>query len=390
MPRTRVSLLVAVLALALSAAPAWAGSITSITAGNSPGEVSFAQPTNDADSRDWTIITDLENHIRSVPCGSTIRGAIHSMSGVGETIKNLLVEKKNCGSDVKIVHNGEVPRSATSQALADGLGPTRFKWCDHGVGGAWGWGCVSTHSSGRMHSKFFLFSRDGGRSCVSWIGSPNLTVSTGTSTSNNAVAVFDNCELHDRLRDKIWTPMWGQFAPPNNDFYNPGAQQGFFSAPTAAASVHASPEQDTDLVLSRLASMTSGPGCTVGVSEAMWTEHRQAIADRLAQLKSGPGGCTINVIVGKMDNGGANIHFFVYAALTNANIKVRYGKVHDKYILMHSAGRPYTVITGSHNLSLPALKHNDELLLDITSSPSLYNAFLGHWAVTWGNATALN
>jgi phosphatidylserine/phosphatidylglycerophosphate/cardiolipin synthase-like enzyme len=155
--------------------------------------------------------------------------------------------------------------------------------------------------------------------------------------------------------------------------------------------VHASPENSgTDLVLARLSGMSSGSGCAVGVSQAMWTArgyandtsvNGEAVAKRLAALKAG--GCAIGVIVGNKDGTTtANIDSGPRAILTNAGIPIEHGKVHDKYFFMNGGGKPPTVVTGSHNFSLPAWKHNDEVLVELSNSQSTYDAYYNHWWTT--------
>lgn len=395
--RTAGAVLSLGIALAVMAGPAAAGPTVQVTVGTTPGYAIFAQPgTGTIGSNDTAILTHLYNLVNGTPCPAAgqspaiIRFAINSI-GNGDLptqIKNKLDEKQNCGVDVRVIVNGSAKDSDAAIALRSALGTAAFEWCDHDdPNNAKGGGCVSTHQSSAMHTKLLLISNTSGSSCVVWFGSANLTNATGGETFNNGVTLYNNCTLHSLFRDKIWQPMWEEWTVANNDFYVPTGQ-GYLSS--SNVTVHASPETSgTDLVLARLSGMTSGNGCTVGVSQAMWTTRGyanttgtdgEAVAKRLAALKSG--GCNIGVIVGDRDDGTANIDSGPRSILTNAQIPIEHGKVHDKYFFMNGGGKPPTVVTGSHNFSLPAWKHNDEVLVELSNSLSTYNAYYNHWFTT--------
>ena len=52
-----------------------------------------------------------------------------------------------------------------------------------------------------------------------------------------------------------------------------------------------------------------------------------------------------------------------------------------------AAPRP-VILTGSHNLSESALKRNDELLLKVSDSQPLYDAFYDHFNAAYNTGTA--
>lgn len=367
----RIAVFTLVLA-ALSVAPA-RGATTPITVGTTAAEATFAQPTSGSDP---SINNHLISLIANTPdwSGAKIRAAIHVIA-VPE-IKDWLLYKAGRGVDVKVVHSGHGPRNSVSQALADGLGSSRFKWCEHG-----GWACISTHTAGTMHSKFMLFSQTGGRSWVTWFGSANQTYDTGSATFNNGVTVYDNAGLFNAFETKIWNLMWNHFTAPGNDFYAP--PQGHFSISSAATTVQASPEQQTDLVEARLKEVRSDLPCQIRVAMLQFT--RTVVADQLAAMARRY--CSVYVVVGKNADGTEKMSPTVKTTLKGAGVQIRKNAVHDKFIAYHGATTPFTVLTGSHNLTLAARVENDEILVQIANSQSAYNAYTSHWSVAWHTGT---
>ena len=386
------------LALAVMAAPAAAGPTVPITVGTTPGYAIFAEPgTGSIGTNDPAILNHLLSLVNGTPCpppgGSPeiIRVAISSIStgNLPTQIKDKLIEKKNCGVDVRVVVSGSAKGSAAAESLRTGIGTGAFEWCDHDVTTK-GNGCVSTHTGGGMHTKMMLFTNTSFANCVVWFGSANLTGQTGAESINNGVTLYNNCTVHNLFRDRIWQPMWDEWEIAGNDFYAPTGR-GYLSSSNVTA--HASPENSsppTDLVLARLNGMTSGNGCTVGVSQAMWSARGyanttgtdgEAVARRLAALKGGAG-CSIGVIVGNKSDGTANIDSGPRGILTNAGIPIEHGVVHDKYFFMNGGGKSPTVVTGSHNFSLPAWRQNDEVLVELSNSQSTYDAYYQHWFTT--------
>jgi hypothetical protein len=383
---------------------AWGGTASAATApitiGTTTGHAIFAEP---ATGSDPSILSHLKSLIDGTPCGGRIRAGINSISdaaGLPTDIKNALAAKaaSPCNTIVQVVMNGDAKDSTGAQNLRSALGTARFEWCDHDqllVAGdpidKYGAGCISTRDGG-MHAKYFLFSSTGGRSCVSWFGSANLTPQTGMNSFNNGISIYNHCPLHDGFVTEIFNEMWVERSFANNDFYNPGAAQGYFTTNSQNLVVHASPEKDADpdFVHARFNNMTSGNGCTVGVAQAEWKVERLAIAQRLAQLRTNPGGCSVGVILGhKFVNGVEvpNADSQVLSTLHNAGIPIEYGEVHDKYFFLEGGGKPKTVLTGSHNMSGAALRRNDELLVEIKSSASVYSAYWDHWFRTLGSTT---
>ena len=47
------------------------------------------------------------------------------------------------------------------------------------------------------------------------------------------------------------------------------------------------------------------------------------------------------------------------------------------------------MLAGSHNLTLSALRHNDELLIKVTDSQPMYDAFYTHFNDAYNTGSAL-
>lgn len=384
------ALLAAVVALTLGTASAHA-LVVPVLAGESAAEAVFAEPL--PGDKDDSIHTHLLGLINSTPSGARIRAAIHSIDN--STIADALKTAQARGVDVKVVYPANKRGSLAADRLA-ALGTVQ--WCDHNVsGGTYGYGCISTHSGGTMHSKFFLFSAIvvGGvtRKWVTWFGSANQTRDTGAATWNDALTVYDNQTLFNSFEQKLFNPMYGDnLFLANNDFFRPEIAQGYFSVPTAGVRTYASPEQDSDLVVARLNEMSPiDGGCSVMVGMAIFT--RTVVADKLAAMKRA--GCSVFVLVG-MDDPAPTLNNLgqcagkahlgdntnVFNTLNSAGIPIRKKKIHDKMMLLNSTNGGTIVLTGSHNLTSSALRENDEILVRVHSG-TVYGAFSDHWWSAW-------
>ncbi|GAB3757535.1 phospholipase D-like domain-containing protein [Microlunatus parietis] len=324
------------------------------------------------------------------PAGSTIRIGLYSITAniVGDAIKRAV----DRGVNVYAVHNGEDQKSTddSPDALANLLG-SRHRWCDHGSATlAYGGGCLSNSDTGLMHMKYILFSRTKDasgttRDWVTWVSSANMTYASGAKLFNNTFTFYGDKTLHDGFVNEIWTPQWNEQTYPNNDFYVASAPRGYFGSADSNTTVYASPEQTTDLVVNRLGYLTPDSACRIRVMQASINDTRIAVINKLIELKQG--GCKVWVGVG-------NIQPQALAALKGAGIPVRKSPIHDKMFLIYGKYGDTTadrtvVLTGSHNLSLSALRHNDELLIKVTDSQPMYDAFYDHFNDAYNTGSAL-
>jgi phosphatidylserine/phosphatidylglycerophosphate/cardiolipin synthase-like enzyme len=343
---------------------------------------------------DMTILDDLIRMIDDTPKDESIDLGIHSITV--NAVAKAIIEAKNRGVKVRVAHNGEDFRSAdgTPKALAAGLGAAhRFCGNVESKGGDVG-GCISAQPSSIMHSKLVLFSKTKDatgklQSSVSWFGSANLTFATGARTFNNTVTVYGDQELYARFERDYFAKLWSQTHVAGGDFYNAGKQRGLFSSAASHVSVYASPNQNGDFVLDRLALVEADAACRIRVSQAMIHGARKAIVDKLVSLKHG--GCSVWVA-------GNDIDSAMLAELKHAGISVHENKIHDKMILVNakyacgadckSAPHRKIVFTGSHNWTQSANETNDELFVKVDNA-RVYDAFQTHFNANYNSGKAL-
>lgn len=329
-----------------------------------------------APERDMAILGHVIRLIKDTPRGETIRIALHSLTA--NPVQAAIIDAKDRGVSVFVVHNGKDYESedASPKALAKALGASH-RWCGSAPRGGPSGGCISTHDSSLMHTKLALFSKtkdDAGqmREDVSWFGSANMTWATGAKSYNNTVTVYGDQKLYDRFVQKYYAKLWAREGQPRNDLFDGASSRGYITSKASGISVFASPDQDTDLVLRRLAPIQPGKGCEIRVAQAMIHDSRLAVVDRLADLKRD--GCKVTVT-------GNHIQPKALAALKRAKIPIRINKTHDKLILIeakYDGRRRKVVLTGSHNLTASANYVNDELLVKIVNPP-VYASFVAHF-----------
>lgn len=375
-PRIWLAALGAVVAMALAAPSAHATSVR-VDIGGATADVVTTEMAR-TNGYDKSIQDHIVALIAGTPSGARIRGAITEFGpngGAGSVaIRQALIDAKNRNVDIKVVHGGHDQNSFTN-VLHDSLGSARHNWCDHSSGGGVGpgWACISSWADARMHAKFMTFSQTWGVNNVSWFGSANFADGALVYTDNNTVTIHNNAEVFNGL-NAYFNDLWAE--PFYSDYY----PRGSFSALGGAVTGYPSPEQDSDLVESKLNAVRADSSCVIYIS--MWDFSRTVVANKLKALKTAPNTCAIGVVA-------RTISSDVLSTLTSAGIKVRQYSVHDKMLLIHSATTPYMVLTGSPNLTFSALRRYDEMMVQINSQ-SAHKALGDHWWWAWTYGTPLN
>ncbi len=363
------------------------------TIGTAQLEAVFSAPTADGNG-DQRLLDQYIRLIDGTPAGESIRAGIYSIAA--NKVYDAFVRAKNRGVKIYVVHSGhdKAADDETPLKLASLLG-SNHRWCDHGAtDGSQGEACISNSNTGLQHAKYALFSKTKNasgtlKSHVTWFGSANLTYATGAKTFNNTITVYGDQATYDGFYNGYWLPQWEERTYANNDFYRSGmcgpVECGFFGSTNANVHVYGSPEQELDLVEGRLGYVDPDADCRIRVMQASINDTRMAVVNKLVELKHA--GCKVWVVV---DGIGQQ----ALATLKGAGIPVRQHEVHDKMFLTNSryAGSAHLrpiVFTGSHNLSLSALRHNDELFVKVNDSPALYDAYFNHFNDAYNYGTVL-
>ncbi len=102
----------------------------------------------------------------------------------------------------------------------------------------------------------------------------------------------------------------------------------------------------------------------------------------------------VELVLGSVDERESHGHAF--AILLPPGIPVRATPhVHDKAFVVYaryadSANPRYMVFTGSHNLSLPALRQNDELFVRIHDNQTIHDGFYRHFLDAYSIGTPVS
>lgn len=339
-------------------------------------EFTFNTPGNDS-QHDQVV-----RLINAAPKGSEIRLGIYSIDQA--RIYNAIAAAQARGVGVYVVHSGEkraagAPNRTYAVKLRKLL-KTHFHWCGHTSTTTAG-ACISTANPGIMHAKYMLLSRtkdSGGttRSNVVWYSSGNFTKASGIDKFNNSTTIYGDAALYSGFVTDVWNPMWLASSYAGNDYYDAGSGRGYFGSTASNSQVYVSPEQQTDLVDSRLSYVTPDSGCRVRVMESWLRNTRSRIADRLVAFKKK--GCKVWVVAEIIESS-------MWKKLHAAGIPMHVNaKVHDKAFVIYarydkSSSHRYVVLNGSENLSGPALTSNDELLVKLTDNQTMYAAFVHHF-----------
>lgn len=350
------------------------------TIGGYPVWAHFANPTA---GRDYTLINELQRLIDSAPAGSTVRGAIHSLTI--DSVAAALLRAQQRGVTVMVVIDGKNAPS-TDPAVATIRQLTSHKFCTNGSGGN---GCISTSADGDMHTKMFTFTaatdpNGTARTSVSWFGSANLTYATGTDAFNNTITVYGDTALMNGLNANF-ADMWNRRHYSGDDYYDSASGRGYYQA--TAADAYASPEGEgqTDTIVTRLNDLTPNSNCRLRVSMASITAGRPKLVDVVKSYRAG--GCNVWMTVGTNPEGGVSMTQSVYNELLTAGVAIRRkADVHNKFFLAYGSyggTYQYRVYTGSQNWTQDALSENDEIFVkmgpETGSSHPLYDAYYTHF-----------
>ncbi|MDQ3934839.1 MAG: hypothetical protein M3340_09455 [Actinomycetota bacterium] len=410
---------VGVLTLAPGVANASGAPVEEARANGTFVQMTFNDP--EPGTSDTTITDHLRNLITDAHPHSDVRVALHSITGRG--IKDAIVGEtpgQDLGAgDVTVVMDGTKMGSSGSLAWelkrdvqANG---GRFVICgpnnspdDTSDMGA----CLGNRATSRQHAKYVLIeagwkrtgASQGYHSSIVWMGSANITASSGWEAYNDAATVYGDADLYNGLVNEIFdvaaSESWS-----SNDFYDNPNGNGYVHGPSANVSVFASPETTTgrDQLLERLNDVRPGPGCTVAVMQMLFQGERgQDIARKLERIRwpswpSSSPQCSVYVLVDRKSDGSPSLGDAVEDILCDSVRPVpvkSFQGIHDKALLISAdylGAYKQVVFTGSHNISDPAREENDEVLARVgQGSGAIYDRFAQHFSGPYHSTSAAN
>lgn len=239
----------------------------------------FGDPwSSDRDRRD-AVIDSAMQIIDATPKGETLMVSIFNMTYPG--FDKTLIRAHERGVKVRVLVNQEKAGRRRYDALKRELGHNRE---------ARSWFAIRGGKV-RMHSKFVLASRSGGRDHVVWMSSGNMTIASGRGQANEALAVTGDKELYDFFAEQFDLMVRGV-----ND---PKRLARSAVTPTATVQAYPLPEggEENDPVaalLDDIACTTPEGRTVVRLGQLYLTNERPWLIDRLRELKAE--GCDLRVV----------------------------------------------------------------------------------------------
>lgn len=347
---------------------------------------------------DTRIQDDLVKLIEQTPADETIHGSMFSWTQT--PVAQALSDAQARGVHVKLAidtDGGEVNSDPNNKAqkILKAADLDQLVYC---TGPNESTSCIGT-TGGINHNKLFTFSKTGDKTDAVWVASYNLTTSQGYWW-NNAVVSWGRADLYAGFETHM-SHMLAQ--DKNNDYY--GSSDGTFSTDDGQYAVYLSPRPDsdggtdpdgsTDTINELLTTVQHEADCRIDVAEALFSGNRRSVADELARISKL--GCTVRVIYGEAMN--RNNLEAMHAApdlkargfydLSNPD---RLVTLHSKIMIIHAqvdGKHQDLVFTGSHNLTGPALRSNDEVLLKI-KDPDVISDFDDNFSTLWDQARCEN
>lgn len=351
---------------------------------SSVNEVFFSIAGNTGTEEDLTLENKIIELLDLAVPGSKVRGALYTWSR--SRMANAFIAAYNRGIDVELIVGSDF--AAVSQLEA--AMPGRVQRCldSNNLAGS----CLG---SGINHNKFFLFSElsDGARDVVVQ-SSANFT--NPQIVNHNVMLIFRNhAAMYDAF-DSYWMDLNANQGQPNYNRYEnlPTGDRIFFS-PYFDGNGDSGAGDPVALRLEQMAEELGFQVAKAGnffalippaepidlqstkihVGMAFWTNARSGIARRLAALSQA--GVDVKVIMNP-ESAGDN----VISILLDSGAEVALlSTLHSKTMLLdyHVNGqRRRVTLTGSHNYTSPALRSNDEVLLELYD-PAIYQSLLSDW-----------
>lgn len=350
---------------------------------------------------DYRIESDLVQLIEGAPPGSTIYGSMYTWTRT--PVAEALSEAQARGVHVRLAIDADGSGGATSdpdnpaQKILRNADLDQLVYC-RGPGGSTA--CVSNRPNSINHNKLFMFSRTRDMTDAVWVASYNLTHPQGRMF-NNAVVFYGDAGLYDEFEADMQNMLAQNktndyFGTPVGHYRNDDGSVTVFMSPRPDSSGGIDADPSTDeiaRILDRI--QTYEKGCEIDVAEPFFTGPRRAVADELVRIANL--GCDVKIVHGpsmspytyNILHGVPGIDMKGYYDGTDPEAVI---SVHSKYIRIQAnvGGEPSNIVlTGSQNLTGPALRMHDEVLVAVRK-PAVAKAYLRNFQVLWNRATCVN
>lgn len=348
---------------------------------------------------DYRIEADLVKRIEQTPAGETIQS---SMATMGRTpVAQALSDAQSRGVHVRLALDGGEYNSNPDNPARKILRHAdldQLVYCHDPDSNSTS--CVSTRENAIDHDKFFMFSRTGDLHDVAWIASYNIN-ETQNRWFNHATVLYGRSGLYHQFQRHMHHIL---NQDKNDDYYN--SDVGTYSTDDQKMSVYLSPRSDssggtepeasTDTIAQRLAKIRSyETGCRVDLAEHIFSSLRTPVAKELIRIAKL--GCRVRIVYGPtltqpiydILHGVKGVTMRGYYDGRNSDKPIT---IHSKYIRIRANydGRHRDmVLTGSHNLSGPALRQHDEILVGL-DQPAVARQYGANFAMLWRRAECVN
>lgn len=337
------------------------------------------------------IADKVAEGIDNAPAGSTIRLAVFSFTL--PDIADKLIAAKARGVNVYLLTDDHLyydVNAATATVQMERLKVALGTKVTTGTGSFIKICKDACVGSNIMHAKLFMFSQTGDSKLVTMFSSSNLTASQMYAW-NNLYAIVGNQTLYDKMKwyfDKLATE-------PNSGTIYSSTSSGTNLVLTYPRSYSSTSDDPYYSHLSKVkcTGVSTGYGIdgktAIDVAMYQWTSTRPAVAKKLSDLANA--GCKVRVIISKKNYAKAPL----VTLTSNSKIKVvdmdtTTGETnqavfsHHKYMIINgyydSNSKAKVVFAGSHNLSISAIKSNEELIVRIKDAV-VYDKYLENYSL---------
>ena len=361
----------------------------------------FNEPADNGEP-DHAIEKRLVELIDATPAGEQIDFSVYSWTR--KEVAEALERAQERGVQVRVaVDGGSADRlSHEVETTLKGANLTELVFC--GTKGSDNTACIADRGEPHSinHNKLWMFSETEGKKDVVVVASHNLTKPQG-NLFNNALITSGDPDLYDFYRGHVDRMLAEE---KDNDYFDHG---GYHKSPDSKVTSYLSPRADSKGGTSEEARTDTWaqllqyvkkrePGCQLDIVNANVSDARTPAVQeiqRIARL-----GCQVRLVYGTIGDdslerlqGEQNVQLKRYSDNDEDNWRGREVGVHSKYMLYrgqyNETDDRSLVFTGSHNLSGPALRTNDEILIKVEND-AVKRAYDGNFDTVWNRAKCTN